>query len=265
MTTLVTGARARRAGAAVLAAAALLGVSVSAGAMLLRMYAVAGEVAPPVIAFAALPALAAAGVLLGRRHAPLAGAVFGGLIALMLAPHLGHTLAVPADTMFAPFVALFASSLLACVTGGVAAAQVYGRALPRLPRWVPVNIGAVAGAAGGIFLMAAFTDGGAVAGIGPETLARLPAVETDRFEFVQQEIRVRAGETVALRLENRDAASHSFDIDEFDVHVLMPANATTVAIFAADRPGVYTFYCAPHYDRKSGKGMKGTLVVEAAQ
>ncbi len=42
----------------------------------------------------------------------------------------------------------------------------------------------------------------------------------------------------------------------------MPPGETGVALFRADKPGTYTFYCAPHYDKKTGEGMKGTLIVE---
>ena len=73
---------------------------------------------------------------------------------------------------------------------------------------------------------------------------------------------MRTGERVALRLENADGVAHSFDVDEFDVHVPMPGRATALALFTAGRPGRYVVYCAPHYDRATGQGMKATLVVE---
>ena len=38
--------------------------------------------------------------------------------------------------------------------------------------------------------------------------------------------------------------------------------ATALALFTAGRPGRYVVYCAPHYDRATGQGMKITLVVE---
>jgi len=42
----------------------------------------------------------------------------------------------------------------------------------------------------------------------------------------------------------------------------VPPNQTAIAIFEAGAPGTYTIYCAPHYDKKTGKGMKSTLIVE---
>jgi plastocyanin len=56
--------------------------------------------------------------------------------------------------------------------------------------------------------------------------------------------------------------THSFDIDEFDVHVPIPGSNTALALFTAGAPGRYTIYCAPHYDKASKQGMKTTLVVE---
>jgi plastocyanin len=73
---------------------------------------------------------------------------------------------------------------------------------------------------------------------------------------------VRAGELVALRLENADQAPHSFDVDELGVHAPIPVGQSGVAIFRPSAPGTYTFYCAPHFDKASGQGMKGTLIVQ---
>jgi plastocyanin len=42
----------------------------------------------------------------------------------------------------------------------------------------------------------------------------------------------------------------------------MPANGESLALFTADTPGVYTFYCSPHYNKATGQGMHGTLIVE---
>jgi plastocyanin len=80
--------------------------------------------------------------------------------------------------------------------------------------------------------------------------------------FDRGTITVKAGELAALRLENPDGVGHSFDVDELNLHIPMAANADSLALFIPDQPGTYTFYCAPHYDKASGKGMHGTLVVE---
>jgi DNA-binding SARP family transcriptional activator len=66
------------------------------------------------------------------------------------------------------------------------------------------------------------------------------------------QLRVRAGETVA----------HGFAIDELGVNAVMPAGAESLALFRPTTPGTYTVYCPPHYDKASGQGMHGTLIVE---
>ena len=73
---------------------------------------------------------------------------------------------------------------------------------------------------------------------------------------------MKAGETVALRLENGDSEGHSFDIDQFGVHAAISPGAASLALFKPTQPGTYTFYCAPHYDKATGQGMQGTLIVE---
>ena len=67
---------------------------------------------------------------------------------------------------------------------------------------------------------------------------------------------------VALRLVNDDNEGHSFDVDELGVHALIPAGKPGVALFKAGAPGTYLYYCAPHYDKATGEGMQGRLIVE---
>jgi plastocyanin len=103
---------------------------------------------------------------------------------------------------------------------------------------------------------------GASAGVSPEVLATLPSLTGRNYMFSQREIRVKAGETVALRLENADPEAHVFEIDELSVHAPMLAGQTGVALFRPLRSGAYTFYCTPHFNKATGEGMKGTLIVE---
>jgi plastocyanin len=93
-------------------------------------------------------------------------------------------------------------------------------------------------------------------------LASLPAHTAANFTFSQPEIHMKAGETVALRLENADSEGHSFDIDELGVHALIPSGEASLALLKPTQPGSYTFYCTPHYSKETGQGMKGTLIVE---
>ena len=90
----------------------------------------------------------------------------------------------------------------------------------------------------------------------------MPALSAKAAEFEQRELHARAGQTMALRLENADGQGHSFDVDAFDVHAAMPIGKPGLALFTPTKPGSYTFYCALHYDKASGQGMQGTLIVE---
>ena len=92
-------------------------------------------------------------------------------------------------------------------------------------------------------------------------LATLPAVTLENFA-PDKAVRVKAGETIALRLENPSGGAHACVGDELGVNVYMPAGQNSLALFKATKPGTYTFYCTPHYNKATGEGMKGTLIVE---
>lgn len=123
-----------------------------------------------------------------------------------------------------------------------------------------VFLGALTGLSLGALLVASMAAGAGAGGVSAETLARLPALATLPNGFDRTELRAKVGETVALRLENQDTSAHSFDIDEFTVHALLPAGATSLALFTASTPGTYTFYCSIPGHREAG--MVGTLIVE---
>ena len=89
--------------------------------------------------------------------------------------------------------------------------------------------------------------------------ARRIEVTGTSFEFDPDEIRVDAGEDVAIVLTSEDIL-HDFTIDELDAHVAADRGETEEGGFTADEPGRYTYYCtvAGHRDA----GMEGTLIVE---
>jgi uncharacterized cupredoxin-like copper-binding protein len=85
-------------------------------------------------------------------------------------------------------------------------------------------------------------------------------IQTDGMKFVQTEVRVKAGQPVTLHVVNRDGYAHAFDIDEFDIHAPLPAEATFDVTFTPSGPGRYRFYCgSPGH---AAAGMVGELVVE---
>lgn len=244
-------------------AAAALGILALALAWL--MWGVMGQVIAPIAMLMSLAVVFAALVAAGRRWAPaLGGLLSAAVAALMLMPGPGHDLRVPGTPGFAPYVILMAAALVGVIAGVGALLQNYrhtaGQA--KAPRWLAPGMLATVGVCLGAIVVAAVPRPTAAAGVSEEMLRSLPALTTRDFRFDQTEIRVRVGETVALRLENPDPAPHSFDVDELNVHAPMPAGQTSLALLRVDRPGIYTFYCAPHYDKKTGRGMKGTLIVE---
>ena len=89
--------------------------------------------------------------------------------------------------------------------------------------------------------------------------ARRIEVTGDSFAFDPAEIRVDAGEDIAIVLTSTDIL-HDLTIDEIDVHVAADRGETAEGGFTADEPGRYTYYCtvAGHRDA----GMEGTLIVE---
>lgn len=99
-------------------------------------------------------------------------------------------------------------------------------------------------------------DGGETAVAAPNSFT----LASENMRFAQSNIRVQAGQPITLQLHNKDMYGHSFDIDELDWHVQMPANDQTMVDFTAVAPGTYTIYCAVPGHREAG--MVATLIVE---
>lgn len=180
-----------------------------------------------------------------------------------LEPYI-YNLTHPAETgTFIATLLGLALLLVTVVAGGVA--LIYGDrqvAEGRAPRWLRSFVNGLAMFVLGASLVAAIPPVDATAGVSAEALAQLPALTTRDYRFEQTEIRAKVGETVMLRLDNADTATHFLDIDEFNVHAPMPAGKSSVAIFKPMQPGTFTFYCHPHADKAAGTGMVGRLIVE---
>jgi uncharacterized cupredoxin-like copper-binding protein len=173
-----------------------------------------------------------------------------------------YNLTHPAETGVFIGTLLGLALLLITVVAGVAATVVGQRqvAAGRVPRWLRGFLIGVAALVLGASLVAAIPLSEATAGVSAEALAQLPALVSAHTRFEPAELRARVGETVALRLDNRDAERHYFDIDELNVHVAMPAGTPALALFRPSKPGTYTFYCRVPGHREAG--MVGTLIVE---
>ncbi|MDQ4076709.1 MAG: cupredoxin domain-containing protein [Chloroflexota bacterium] len=244
-------------------AAALLGAALS---LVYAQVGLLGQFAPELTLFAVLELLAATLILGypvgGWRWTPLLGTLFGVLV---LAGNWGpivYDLTHPAS--FHPFAFMVIAVTLAVVSigAGMAAAVQnyrYPAAQRRTPRGLAATLVGVAMLGVGAIAVAALPQQTGTA-VSPEVLAALPALNTPGFTFDLPELRVRAGETVALRLDNTHNAPHSFDIDELNVHVPIPVGGSSLALFKATEPGTYSYYCQIPGHRELG--MEGTLVVE---
>jgi plastocyanin len=222
-----------------------------------------GMIIPPLAVFSVISFVVAGVVAMGWRWAPLLGALWSVLIVAGNSAEIIHSMSHPADVQgFAFTIFVLAMAAIGVVAGIAATVQNYRGGERPTPRALAAGLALLAGLMVGAVMAASLAASGVNAGVSPETLASLPALKTVNFAFDQREIRAKAGETVALRLENGDSEGHSFDIDQFGVHAAMPSGEASVALFKPALPGTYTFYCAPHYNKATGEGMKGTLIVE---
>jgi plastocyanin len=214
--------------------------------------------------------LVVAGIMALRfRWSPAIGAVLYAALAVEGSIFIGREMIEPTNAAsFASAAIFFATALAGLVAGIGATVQNYraprSRPLvdPPAPRWAyPTLLVLIALTLGGI-LSTAIQSRGILPGVSPEALAALPALKAKDYAFDQPKITANVGERVALRLDNADATTHYFEIDELNVHVLIPAGKSNVALFKPTQPGSYTFYCHPHADKAARTGMVGTLVVE---
>lgn len=95
-------------------------------------------------------------------------------------------------------------------------------------------------------------------------------IAADMAGFDRREIRIRAGETVTIRLTSLDnqfhtdgGGKHQWAVDELDVNVIAPPEGTRMVAFTPDQPGTYTFYCDICCGGRANPTMQGTLIVEA--
>jgi heme/copper-type cytochrome/quinol oxidase subunit 2 len=73
-------------------------------------------------------------------------------------------------------------------------------------------------------------------------------IATDMGGFDKEEIRVKVGEPVTIRLRSLDnsmhtdgGGKHQWAVDEFNVNVIAPPLGTTMATFTPTTTGEYTF------------------------
>jgi plastocyanin len=99
-----------------------------------------------------------------------------------------------------------------------------------------------------------------LAGCGQAAAPNEITIASSGMVFSVTEARVKAGREVILRLTNRDGYAHAFDIDEFDVHVVLDGKSTQTIRITPNQPGRYVYYCGSPGHHAAG--MEGVLIVE---
>lgn len=94
-------------------------------------------------------------------------------------------------------------------------------------------------------------------------------IAADMGGFDEEEVRVKVGEPVTIRLTSLDnshhtdgGGQHQWAVDELGLDVIaQPLNSNYVT-FTPDKPGTYTFYCDICCGGRANPTMNGTIIVE---
>lgn len=195
---------------------------------------------------------------MGWRWTLLLGTIWLILVIATSASVIGYHLARPENTRdFAFYVVVLGIFVVGVVSGIGAFMRTPDGSAAVAPGWLPMFLVAVAMICVGAIAVV-LVPRPATTSISTAVLADLPVLTTTNFAFDQTEIRAKVGETVALRLENTDVATHAFAIPDLGVDVTMRSGEASLALFRPTQPGTYTFFCSvPHHET-----MRGTLIVE---
>lgn len=104
----------------------------------------------------------------------------------------------------------------------------------------------------------------------PPPAANTIDISADMGGFNLNEIRVKAGQPVTVRLTSLDnpyhtdgGGRHQWAVDELDVSIIAPPEGNNYATFTPEQPGSYTFYCDICCGGRANPTMQGKLIVEA--
>jgi cytochrome c oxidase subunit 2 len=109
--------------------------------------------------------------------------------------------------------------------------------------------------------LALATEGPAVSSASQSQPGRTVTVTAERFSFAPSEIRMKADESLEIRLRSEDT-DHGFRILDTDVDVRIPkrGKGTAAVTFRPSRTGRYVFECS-HVCGAGHEYMRGTIVV----
>ncbi|MAT43725.1 MAG: hypothetical protein CL609_15415 [Anaerolineaceae bacterium] len=94
-------------------------------------------------------------------------------------------------------------------------------------------------------------------------------ISADMGGFDKQEIKVKVGEPVTIRLRSQDnshhtdgGGKHQWAVDEFNVSVIAQPLSAATTTFTPNKPGTYIFYCDICCGGRANPSMSGKLIVE---
>ncbi len=182
-------------------------------------------------------------------------------VALMVlnAPYIPYSLTHPGDVQgFTAALPLLVATLVVVAAGWFSfrdARAQSGAAAPTRRAAMVLTI-AVAATLGAIATALLGTGGGSATAA---EVASASVLEARDVTFVQESLTATAGETLGLVVVNHDSFAHSFDIDALNLHVQLPANASTLVAVTPTAAGALQFYCGvPGHEVT----MKGTMTVQ---
>ena len=209
----------------------------------------------------------------GNRWATLSTVPLMSVLLAAVVPAFGSFFGSPSTANFLVWLTL-AIILVAAVVGIpfaiVATLESFGRVGPTAALRADGGFGAsavfIAIAVGSLIGMTTVAvavaagppPSGAAALQGPPDEAMTVTLHDVRFEPARLEL--GAGSMTAVFITNEDPFDHSFDIDELDIHVHVPAGQTTVVMVEPTTDGPLRLYCGIPGHREAG--MVADLMVE---
>ena len=185
-------------------------------------------------------------------------------VALMLlnAPYIPYSLTHPGDLQgFTAALPLLVATLVVVASGWFSFREARAQAGSGVPtrRAAMVLTIAVSATFGAIATAVLGTGGGSATAA---EVASAAVLEARDVTFVQTSLSAPTGQALGLVVVNHDSFAHSFDIDALDLHVQLPASASTLVAVTPSAAGSLQFYCGvPGHEA----AMRGTITVQGGR